>query len=52
MHWGEENCIQGLVRKHEGKRLLRRPRSRWEISIAVGLNNRIRGRGLDSFDSG
>jgi len=24
MHWGDENCVQGLLRKHEGKRLLRR----------------------------
>jgi hypothetical protein len=34
---GEERCIQGLVRKPEGKRPLGRPRSRWQDNIKMDL---------------
>jgi hypothetical protein len=34
---GEEKCIQGLVRKPQGKRLLGRPRGGREGSIEVDL---------------
>ena len=34
---GEEKCIQGFGGKPEGKRLLERPRRRWEDSIKMDL---------------
>ena len=33
----EERCIQGFGGEPEGKRTIRRPRSRWENNIKVGL---------------
>jgi len=46
--WGEERCIQGLVGKAEGKRLLGRPRRRWEGNIKMDLHEMEWGRhGLD-----
>jgi hypothetical protein len=37
MHGGEEECIQVLVGKTEGKRPLGRPRRRWENNIEMDL---------------
>jgi hypothetical protein len=37
MHWRDKNPYKLLVRNPEGKRLLRRPRHRWEVSITTGL---------------
>jgi hypothetical protein len=34
---GEERCIQGFVGMPEGKRLLGRPRLRWENNIKMDL---------------
>ena len=34
---GEERRIEGFVGKHEGKRLLGRPRHRWENNIKLDL---------------
>ena len=31
-----ERCVQDLVGKHEGKRLLGRPRHRWEDNAKMG----------------
>ena len=31
-----ESCVQDLVGKHEGKRLVGRPRHRWEDNIKMG----------------
>jgi hypothetical protein len=36
---GEERCTQGLVGKPEVKRLLRRPRLRWEHNIKMELQD-------------
>ena len=36
----EERCLQGLVRKHEGKRTLRIPRGRWKDNIKMDLLHR------------
>jgi len=37
MYGGVARCIQGLVGETEGKRLLRRPRRRWEDNIKKDL---------------
>jgi hypothetical protein len=34
---GEERHIQGFLRKSVGKRLLGRPRCRWEINVKIDL---------------
>jgi hypothetical protein len=34
---GEEKCIEALVGRPEGKRLLTRPRRRWEYNIKINL---------------
>jgi len=36
--WGEERCIQGLVRKPAGKRLLRRPGLNWNYNIKLDVH--------------
>jgi len=36
---GEERCIQGLVGRSDGKRILGRPRRRWEDNIEVIFKN-------------
>jgi hypothetical protein len=41
MQWGENNFLWGLLRKHEGNKLLRR-----KNSILMGLKNRTRGHGM------
>jgi hypothetical protein len=37
MHGGGERCLQVLVGRPEGKRLLGRPRRRWEDNIKMDL---------------
>jgi hypothetical protein len=47
------NAYKILVGKPEGKRPLGRTRRRWEDNIRMDLKeNRVGGRGLDSFGSG
>jgi len=36
--WEREAC-RFVVRKHEGKRALQRPRHRWATNIKMGLRN-------------
>ena len=44
--YGEDRGMHGvLVRKHEGKRPLRRPRRRWEDTIMMDLQEAGGGRG-------
>jgi hypothetical protein len=46
--YGEKrNSHRVLVRKPEGKRLLERPRHRWETNIKMDLKTSMGGRGLD-----
>jgi hypothetical protein len=42
---GQQKCLQGLVRKPEGKRPLGRPRHRWENKIKIHLTEFRVGRG-------
>jgi hypothetical protein len=50
---GEERCIQGLVRKPEGKRPLGRPRRRWEDNMKMDHQGvGMEGGGLDQAGSG
>jgi hypothetical protein len=51
-HGGEERCVQGLVRKPEGKRSLGRPRCRWENSVTMDLQEVGWGRGKDLIGLG
>jgi len=46
---GEESLLQGLVGKPEGKRLLGRPRRRWEDNIKMDLQEVGCG-GMDRVD--
>ena len=41
-----------LVRKHERKRLLGRPRRRWEDNIKMGIEEIAQGRGVVRYGSG
>jgi len=50
---GEKRCIQGFGGKFEGKRLLGRPRQRWENNIKMDLQEGGLWRcGLDRAGSG
>ena len=42
---GEERCIQGLVGKPEGRRVLERPKRRWEDNIKI-YHREVRWRAL------
>jgi len=45
---GERRDVRGiLVRRSKGRRLLGRPRRRWEDNIEIDLQEEGRGRGLD-----
>jgi hypothetical protein len=35
---GKKRCVEGLVRKAEGKRRLGKPRRIWQDAIAINLN--------------
>jgi hypothetical protein len=47
-----ERCVQDLVRKYEGKRLLVRPSRRWEDNNKMVLQGMWWGRGLNLSASG
>jgi hypothetical protein len=48
----EERCVQELVGKPEGKRLLARPRPRWEDNTQMGPRKLGEGDGLNRCGSG
>jgi hypothetical protein len=48
----EKRCIQGFVRKPEGRRPLERLRRRWEDNITMDLQEVRWGHGLGLFGSG
>jgi len=50
--WGEETCIQGLVRKPERKRLLRRPGLNWDYNIKLNVHKQDAGHGPNSSGIG
>ena len=50
--WRVERCIQGLVRKREGMRLLRRPGLNWDYNIKLDVHKQDEGHGLDSSGIG
>jgi len=50
--WEEERRIQGFSGEPGGKRPLRRPRSRWEDNIKVGLQDMAGGMDWIDLDQG
>jgi len=40
-HGSDDKCMQKLIRKHEGKRSLRRTRRRWEDNIRMDIRGKM-----------